>query len=70
MSGLKGVMDDCKPAPHAESRTLQSDFVINVKPELLMEAGGGKAAAPPLKGGRLRMTEVNGHIHPGSVSPT
>lgn len=70
MSGLKGVMDDCKPVPHVESRTLQSNCVINVKPELLMDAGEGKAAAPPLKGGRLRITKVKGHIHSGSVSPT
>lgn len=39
MSGLKGVMDDCKSVPHAESRAEQIRFVINVKSELLMDAG-------------------------------
>ncbi len=49
MSGLEGVMDDCKPVPHVESGALQSCFVINVKSELLMDAVG--AAAPSRKVG-------------------
>lgn len=49
MSGLKGVMDDCKLVPHAESRALQSCFVINVKSELLMDAGGAELQPLPKK---------------------
>lgn len=47
MSGLKGVMDDCKPVLHAESGALQSRFVINVKSELLMDAGGAELRPLP-----------------------
>lgn len=49
MSGLKGVMDDCKLVPHAESRALQSCFVINVKSDLLMDAGGAELQPLPKK---------------------